>query len=113
VKAKTVDRDLINAIREESERTKDDPYPEGATYTRPNRERSRVYSIRLSDAAMTFVPTSRYRLVDDEPGNLDTACCGGVEQVNGEAAVAGRAGDRGDHARYGVAERTLDGCHHD
>jgi hypothetical protein len=48
--AKTIDPQLIETIREESERTKDDPYPEGATFRRPNRERSRVYSIRLTEA---------------------------------------------------------------
>lgn len=39
--AKTIDPQLIETIRGESERTKDDPYPEGATFRRPNRERSR------------------------------------------------------------------------
>lgn len=47
--AKTVDRDKARHLREESERTKDAPYPAGAKFTRPNRERSRVYSIRLSE----------------------------------------------------------------
>lgn len=40
------DPDLIRTLREESERTKDDPYPPDAKPTRPNR--SRVYSVRLS-----------------------------------------------------------------
>lgn len=47
--AKKADPELIAQIRAETERTKDDPYPSGATFTRPNRERSRVYSIRLSE----------------------------------------------------------------
>ena len=37
--ANTIDRKLLEQIREESERTKDDPYPQGATFTRPNRGR--------------------------------------------------------------------------
>lgn len=44
--AKSIDPHLINALREESERTKDEPYPPDAKPTRPNR--SRVYSVRLS-----------------------------------------------------------------
>lgn len=44
--AKTVDPDLTRALRDESERTKDQPYPAEAEPTRPNR--SRVYSVRLS-----------------------------------------------------------------
>jgi hypothetical protein len=48
--AKTIDRKLAEKLRQESERTKDEPYPAGATYTRPNRDRSRVYSVRLSQA---------------------------------------------------------------
>ena len=44
--AKTIDPKLISELREESERTKDDPYPAGARGTRPNR--SQVYSVRLS-----------------------------------------------------------------
>ena len=47
--AKTIDRALVERIREESERTKDDPYPAGARFTRPNRGRSRVYSVRLNE----------------------------------------------------------------
>ncbi|HEY8827759.1 MAG TPA: hypothetical protein VIM17_08375 [Jatrophihabitantaceae bacterium] len=47
--ANTIDRKLLEQIREESERTKDDPYPQGATFTRPNRGRSRVYSVRLNE----------------------------------------------------------------
>jgi hypothetical protein len=47
--AKTIDTTLIQQIQEESERTKDDPYPPGSKYTRPNRERSKVYSVRLSE----------------------------------------------------------------
>ena len=47
--AKKMDPDLERRLRDESERTKDDPYPAGAKFTRPNRDRSRVYSVRLSD----------------------------------------------------------------
>ena len=46
--AKTIDPRLASRLREESEETKDQPYPENVSYTRPNRERSRVYSVRLS-----------------------------------------------------------------
>ena len=46
--AKKVDRELLERIRAESEQTRDDPYPPGARFTRPNRDRSRVYSVRLS-----------------------------------------------------------------
>ena len=48
--AKKMDADLERRLREESERTKDDAYPAGARFTRPNRDRSRVYSVRLSEA---------------------------------------------------------------
>lgn len=48
--AKAVDHGLIEAIREESERTREEPYPAGTQFTRPNRDRSRVYSVRLSEA---------------------------------------------------------------
>lgn len=44
--AKTVDSDLIARLRNESEQTKDHPYPVDARPDRPNR--SRVYSVRLS-----------------------------------------------------------------
>jgi hypothetical protein len=44
------DRAVLAQLREESERTKDDPFPPGARPTRPNRGRSRVYSIRLNEA---------------------------------------------------------------
>ena len=44
--AKTVDPELIARLRQESEETKDEPYPEAARPTRPNR--SQVYSVRLS-----------------------------------------------------------------
>lgn len=43
---KTVDPQLIAEMREESERTKDAPYPAGTRGKRPNR--SQVYSVRLS-----------------------------------------------------------------
>ena len=48
--AKKLDPELVRKIREESERTKDDPYPDDATFTRPNRDRSRVYSVRLTQS---------------------------------------------------------------
>lgn len=48
--AKTIDPKLTEQLREESERTKHEPYPLDSTYTRPNRDRSRVYSVRLSQA---------------------------------------------------------------
>ncbi|MBA2507269.1 MAG: CopG family transcriptional regulator [Nocardioidaceae bacterium] len=44
--AKTTDPQLIARLREESERTKDDPFPGGVRSVRPNR--SQVYSVRLS-----------------------------------------------------------------
>ena len=44
--AKTTDPQLIARLREESERTKDDPFPEDVRVVRPNR--SQVYSVRLS-----------------------------------------------------------------
>lgn len=44
--AKTTAPKLIAELREESERTKDDPYPDGTRGERPNR--SQVYSVRLS-----------------------------------------------------------------
>lgn len=47
--ANSVDRDLARRLREESERSKDAPYPDSTRVRRPNRERSRVYSIRLSE----------------------------------------------------------------
>jgi hypothetical protein len=47
--AKTIDRTLIQQIQQESERTKDEPYPSGSKFIRPNRERSKVYSVRLSE----------------------------------------------------------------
>lgn len=46
--AKAIDPALVEKLRRESEQTKDDPYPEGAKGTRPNRARSKVYSVRLS-----------------------------------------------------------------
>lgn len=46
--AKTIDPDLARRLREESEASKDDPYPEQVRLSRPNRDRSRVYSVRLS-----------------------------------------------------------------
>lgn len=45
--AKTSDPELIARLREESERTKDAPYPDAVAAKRPNR--SQVYSVRLSE----------------------------------------------------------------
>lgn len=53
--ADKIDPEIIARVREESERTKDDPYPDGVTVTRPNR--SRVYSVRLSDEEQARVQT--------------------------------------------------------
>lgn len=39
--AKQMDPDLERGLREESERTKNDPYPTGAKFTRPNGAQSR------------------------------------------------------------------------
>lgn len=44
--AKTIDPNLAAQLREESEQTKDQPYPTNVTAARPNR--SKVYSVRLS-----------------------------------------------------------------
>lgn len=46
--AESIDPELEQRLREESEATKDLPYPPGTTGVRPNRQRSHVYSIRLS-----------------------------------------------------------------
>lgn len=46
--AKTIDPGLVAKLREESERTKDLPFPEGVRPMRPMRKRSLVYSVRLS-----------------------------------------------------------------
>ena len=53
--SKTIDPKLARQIREESEYTKDAPLPEGGAYTRPNRNRSQVYSVRLSPAEHAMV----------------------------------------------------------
>lgn len=45
--AKTIDPALAARLREESERTREVAYPPGVWPARPNR--SKVYSIRLSD----------------------------------------------------------------
>lgn len=45
--AKTADPELIARLREESERTKDAPYPDAVAAKRANR--SQVYSVRLSE----------------------------------------------------------------
>ena len=50
--AKTIDPAFRDALREESEHTRDEPYPD-ITPTRPNM--SRVYSIRLSPEEQTRV----------------------------------------------------------
>ena len=44
--AKSIDPDLVARLREESEQTKDEPYPKDVKHARPNR--SKVYSVRLS-----------------------------------------------------------------
>lgn len=44
--AKTIDPELAEQLRRESEQTKADPYPTGAIGRRPNR--AKVYSVRLS-----------------------------------------------------------------
>lgn len=44
--AKTIDPQLAAQLREESEQTRQEPYPAGSRPTRPNR--SQVYSVRLS-----------------------------------------------------------------
>jgi hypothetical protein len=41
-------RELAEAIREESERTKDEPYPAGTEFPRPNVGRSKPFTVRLS-----------------------------------------------------------------
>jgi len=46
--AKTIDPGLAARLREESEQTKEVPFPSGVAPTRPNRLRSKVYSVRLS-----------------------------------------------------------------
>ena len=46
--AKTIDPELAARLRDESESTKDAPYPEGVRPSHPNRNRSQVYSVRLS-----------------------------------------------------------------
>ena len=48
--AKELSRKLAEQIREESERTKHDPYPDDVVFTQPNRDRSRVYTVRLSES---------------------------------------------------------------
>jgi len=53
--SKTIDPKLVREISEESDQTKDAPLPDGATYTRPNRNRSQVYSVRLSPAEHAMV----------------------------------------------------------
>ena len=45
--AKRIDSALAQKLRQESEKTKDDAYPQGARGSRPNR--TKVYSVRLSD----------------------------------------------------------------
>lgn len=51
--AKTIDPDLAARLRKESEQTKDEPYPKNVKGRRPNR--SKVYSVRLSDEEMQAV----------------------------------------------------------
>lgn len=45
--AKRIDQTLSEQLRQESEKTKDTAYPEGARGSRSNR--TKVYSVRLSD----------------------------------------------------------------
>ena len=45
--AKTIDPALVARLRDESEQSRPDDYPEGARPSRPNR--TKVYSIRLSE----------------------------------------------------------------
>ena len=53
--AKRIEPELARRIRDESEQTKNTPLPDGAVYTRPNRNRSQVYSVRLSPAEHALV----------------------------------------------------------
>lgn len=53
--SRTIDPELAPQVREESDRAKDAAPPEGAAYTRPNRNRSQVYSVRLSPAEHALV----------------------------------------------------------
>lgn len=46
--AKTIDPQLAAGLREESEQTREAPFPSGVVPTRPDRLRSKVYSVRLS-----------------------------------------------------------------
>lgn len=46
--AEKIGPEFAARLREESEARKDDPYPAHTEGTRPNRRRSRVYSVRLS-----------------------------------------------------------------
>lgn len=46
--AERIDPDLAARLRQESENSKDDPYPSGVVGSRPNQMRSQVYSVRLS-----------------------------------------------------------------
>ena len=46
--AQTIDRQLAARLRDESEQTREASFLAGAVPTRPNRLRSKVYSVRLS-----------------------------------------------------------------
>lgn len=46
--AKTIDPARAEKLRRESEETKDHAYPDASRGVRPNRTRSKVYSVRLS-----------------------------------------------------------------
>jgi hypothetical protein len=48
-------RELAEQIRTESERTKDDPFPPGTEFRRPNAGRSRPFTIRLSESESAAV----------------------------------------------------------
>ena len=47
--------EIIKQVQEESERTKDDPYPEDVAWTRPNLAGSVVQSVRLPAAAFAEI----------------------------------------------------------
>lgn len=54
--AKTIDPALAARLRDESEQTREAAYPAGARPTRPNR--SKVYSIRLSEEELVGIAVS-------------------------------------------------------
>ena len=52
--AETIDPALADRLRDESEQTKNDPYPAGTAGRRPNRRK--VYSVRLTAEEEAEVP---------------------------------------------------------